>query len=41
ILRSASNWSTGIKAIESSIHSAYIDNIVNAKHYIYIEVSLP
>ncbi|KAL1442210.1 hypothetical protein MTO96_007835 [Rhipicephalus appendiculatus] len=37
ILRSASNWSTGIKAIESSIHSAYIDNIVNAKHYIYIE----
>ncbi|XP_077530546.1 phospholipase D isoform X2 [Haemaphysalis longicornis] len=37
ILRSASNWSTGIKAVESSIHSAYIDNIVNAKHYIYIE----
>lgn len=37
ILRSASNWSTGIRAVESSIHSAYIDNIVNAKHYIYIE----
>ncbi|XP_077493969.1 phospholipase D isoform X2 [Amblyomma americanum] len=37
ILRSASNWSAGIKAVESSIHSAYIDNIVNAKHYIYIE----
>ncbi|XP_064490341.1 phospholipase D2-like isoform X2 [Ornithodoros turicata] len=37
ILRSASNWSTGIRAVESSIQSAYIDAIINAKHFIYIE----
>ncbi|EEC07657.1 phopholipase D, putative, partial [Ixodes scapularis] len=38
ILRSASSWSTGIQTVETSIHSAYIDAIMNSKHFIYIEV---
>ncbi|CAN8023023.1 unnamed protein product [Ixodes persulcatus] len=37
ILRSASSWSTGIQTVETSIHSAYIDAIMNSKHFIYIE----
>nr|WCC59855.1 phospholipase D2 ScoTox-alphaI [Hottentotta saulcyi] len=37
ILRSVSTWSAGIRTTEKSIHSAYIDLINNAKHFIYIE----
>ncbi|KAL3883140.1 hypothetical protein ACJMK2_029433, partial [Sinanodonta woodiana] len=37
ILRSSCGWSAGINKVERSIHSAYIDCIDNAKHFIYIE----
>uniref|UniRef100_A0A8C4QK67 Phospholipase n=1 Tax=Eptatretus burgeri TaxID=7764 RepID=A0A8C4QK67_EPTBU len=37
LLRSASDWSAGIKEPEKSIHDAYIDTINNSKHFIYIE----
>ncbi|KAJ8387181.1 hypothetical protein AAFF_G00159930 [Aldrovandia affinis] len=37
ILRSASDWSAGIKYHEESIHNAYVHAITNSKHYIYIE----
>ena len=36
-LRSASEWSIGIKETETSILKAYYDLIENSKHYIYIE----
>ncbi|XP_069368860.1 phospholipase D1 [Paralichthys olivaceus] len=37
ILRSASDWSAGIKYHEESIHNAYIHAIQNSQHFIYIE----
>uniref|UniRef100_A0A8C8RCL6 Phospholipase n=1 Tax=Pelusios castaneus TaxID=367368 RepID=A0A8C8RCL6_9SAUR len=37
VLRSASDWSAGIKYHEESIHNAYVNVIENSKHYIYIE----
>uniref|UniRef100_A0A3P8UTH7 Phospholipase n=1 Tax=Cynoglossus semilaevis TaxID=244447 RepID=A0A3P8UTH7_CYNSE len=37
VLRSASDWSAGIKYHEESIHTAYIQVIAKSKHYIYIE----
>ena len=37
VLRSASNWSVGIKKTENSILQAYYILIEKAKHYIYIE----
>ncbi|XP_025281382.1 phospholipase D1 isoform X2 [Canis lupus baileyi] len=37
LLRSAADWSAGIKYHEESIHTAYINVIENSKHYIYIE----
>ncbi|XP_044031994.1 phospholipase D1 [Siniperca chuatsi] len=37
ILRSASDWSAGIKYHEESIHNAYVHTIQNSQHYIYIE----
>ncbi|XP_067898888.1 phospholipase D1-like isoform X2 [Heterodontus francisci] len=37
VLRSADDWSCGIKYHEESIHNAYIHVIENSKHYIYIE----
>ncbi|KAM9712896.1 phospholipase D1 isoform 1-T1 [Menidia menidia] len=37
ILRSASDWSAGIKYHEESIHNAYVETIKNSKHFIYIE----
>ncbi|XP_015910970.2 phospholipase D1 isoform X1 [Parasteatoda tepidariorum] len=37
VLRSVSTWSGGIKTMEHSIHTAYLDVIRNAKHYVYIE----
>ncbi|XP_061493306.1 phospholipase D1 isoform X2 [Rhineura floridana] len=37
VLRSAADWSAGIKYHEESIHSAYVNVIANSKHYIYIE----
>ncbi|XP_052036674.1 phospholipase D1 isoform X1 [Apodemus sylvaticus] len=37
LLRSAADWSAGIKHHEESIHTAYIHAIENSKHYIYIE----
>uniref|UniRef100_A0A8C3B283 Phospholipase n=1 Tax=Cyclopterus lumpus TaxID=8103 RepID=A0A8C3B283_CYCLU len=37
VLRSAADWSAGIKYHEESIHSAYIQVIAKSKHYIYIE----
>uniref|UniRef100_A0A8D0HBB4 Phospholipase n=1 Tax=Sphenodon punctatus TaxID=8508 RepID=A0A8D0HBB4_SPHPU len=37
VLRSASDWSAGIKYHEESIHNAYVSVIENSKHYIYIE----
>ncbi|XDV47648.1 hypothetical protein PO909_017223 [Leuciscus waleckii] len=37
VLRSASDWSAGIKYHEESIHTAYVNAIENSKHYIYIE----
>lgn len=38
VLRSAADWSAGIKYHEESIHNAYIQVIIKSKHYIYIEV---
>uniref|UniRef100_A0A3Q3WSA9 Phospholipase n=1 Tax=Mola mola TaxID=94237 RepID=A0A3Q3WSA9_MOLML len=38
ILRSASDWSAGIKYHEESIHNAYVHAIRNSQHFIYIEV---
>lgn len=40
VLRSAADWSAGIKYHEESIHTAYIQVIAKSKHYIYIEVNL-
>ena len=40
ILRSVAGWSSGVKRTEKSIHSAYLDCIERAKHYIYIEVCI-
>ena len=37
VLRSASEWSAGIKRTEHSILNGYYELISNAKHYIYIE----
>uniref|UniRef100_A0A8C5CT88 Phospholipase n=1 Tax=Gadus morhua TaxID=8049 RepID=A0A8C5CT88_GADMO len=37
ILRSACDWSAGIKYHEESIHNAYVHVITNSKHFIYIE----
>ncbi|XP_074047028.1 phospholipase D1 isoform X2 [Macrotis lagotis] len=37
LLRSAADWSAGIKYHEESIHAAYTYVIENSKHYIYIE----
>ncbi|KAL6105361.1 phospholipase D1a [Pungitius pungitius] len=37
VLRSAADWSAGIKYHEESIHSAYVQVIAKSKHYIYIE----
>ena len=37
VLRSAGEWSAGLKKTEMSILKAYYDLIENAKHYIYIE----
>ena len=37
VLRSVSNWNTGVEKIEHSILDAYYNLIKNAKHYIYIE----
>ncbi|XP_013929851.1 PREDICTED: phospholipase D1-like, partial [Thamnophis sirtalis] len=37
VLRSAADWSAGIKYHEESIHSAYVSVIENSKYYIYIE----
>ncbi|KAJ6660957.1 hypothetical protein lerEdw1_016977 [Lerista edwardsae] len=39
VLRSAADWSAGIKYHEESIHTAYVNVIENSKHYIYIEAS--
>lgn len=38
ILRSASDWSAGIKYHEESIHNAYVHAIQNSQHFVYIEV---
>ncbi|XP_078734754.1 phospholipase D1-like [Lampetra fluviatilis] len=37
VLRSASDWSVGIKKHEESIHKAYVEAIRGSRHYIYIE----
>ena len=37
VLRSASEWSAGLRATEKSILNGYYELISNAKHYIYIE----
>lgn len=37
LLRSAADWSAGIKYYEESIHTAYVNVIENSKHFIYIE----
>ncbi|XP_069753685.1 phospholipase D1-like isoform X2 [Narcine bancroftii] len=37
VLRSAADWSCGIKYHEESIHQAYIHVIKTSKHFIYIE----
>ncbi|CAK6973095.1 LOW QUALITY PROTEIN: phospholipase D1 [Scomber scombrus] len=37
ILRSASDWSAGIKYHEESIHNAYVETIKNSQYFIYIE----
>ncbi|XP_060949464.1 phospholipase D1 [Limanda limanda] len=37
ILRSASDWSAGIKYHEESIHNAYVHAIKNSQHFVYIE----
>ncbi|KAG7321528.1 hypothetical protein KOW79_014386 [Hemibagrus wyckioides] len=37
VLRSAADWSAGIKYHEESIHNAYIQVIAKSRHFIYIE----
>ncbi|XP_075717731.1 phospholipase D1 [Rhinoderma darwinii] len=37
VIRSAADWSAGIKHHEESIHNAYVHVIENSQHYIYIE----
>uniref|UniRef100_A0A7S3NN57 Phospholipase n=1 Tax=Euplotes crassus TaxID=5936 RepID=A0A7S3NN57_EUPCR len=37
VLRSSSNWSTGVLRVEHSIMNAYIDLILTAEKYVYIE----
>ncbi len=37
MVRSATEWSVGIQHVECSIQQAYVELIVNAKHFIYIE----
>lgn len=37
VLRSASPWSIGLQQSEHSIYNAYIELIMGAKHFIYIE----
>ncbi|XP_034562720.1 phospholipase D1 [Notolabrus celidotus] len=37
ILRSACDWSAGIKYHEESIHNAYVHTIQNSQHFVYIE----
>ncbi|XP_056306096.1 phospholipase D1 [Danio aesculapii] len=37
VLRSASDWSAGIKYHEESIHTAYVNAVEHSQHYIYIE----
>jgi phospholipase D1/2 len=37
LLRSASPWSIGLQSKEFSIHAGYIEAILNAKRFIYIE----
>ncbi|KAG8511475.1 Phospholipase D1 [Galemys pyrenaicus] len=37
LLRSAADWSAGIKYHEESIHTAYVNVIAKSEHYIYIE----
>uniref|UniRef100_A0A8C6TDQ6 phospholipase D n=1 Tax=Neogobius melanostomus TaxID=47308 RepID=A0A8C6TDQ6_9GOBI len=37
ILRSATDWSAGIKHHEESIHNAYVHAIKNSQHFVYIE----
>ncbi|KRW98761.1 Phox homologous domain [Pseudocohnilembus persalinus] len=37
MLRSASNWSLGINEVENSIMQAYVLQIAEAKHFIFIE----
>uniref|UniRef100_A0A671T313 Phospholipase n=1 Tax=Sinocyclocheilus anshuiensis TaxID=1608454 RepID=A0A671T313_9TELE len=37
VLRSAADWSAGIKHHEESIHNAYIQVIAKSKYFIYIE----
>ncbi|MBN3298531.1 PLD1 Phospholipase, partial [Amia calva] len=37
VLRSAADWSAGIKYHEESIHNAYVHTIQKSQHYIYIE----
>ncbi|KAM3593265.1 uncharacterized protein V6R79_008759 [Siganus canaliculatus] len=37
ILRSASDWSAGIKYHEESIHNAYVHAIQHSQHFVYIE----
>uniref|UniRef100_A0A8C8GVP4 Phospholipase n=1 Tax=Oncorhynchus tshawytscha TaxID=74940 RepID=A0A8C8GVP4_ONCTS len=37
VLRSAADWSAGIKYHEESIHNAYLQTIARSKHFIYIE----
>lgn len=37
LCRSSCTWSTGIKTVEHSIYNAYLDLIMRAKDFIYIE----
>jgi len=37
LLRSASNWSLGLNTIDNSIHNCYLEVIMSARHFIYIE----
>jgi len=37
VLRSAAQWSTGVKRVETSVLNGIIHLIENAKHYVYIE----
>lgn len=37
VIRSAGNWSLGLKETEDSIHQAYLKLIETSEHYIYIE----